>query len=68
MDSGSYPLSLMLLSFKTPIEWPPALTETASFPRVSFQLLLFSNKHTGFSAHRAVLITKAGLTFFQHFL
>ena len=39
------------------------LTETTSFPRVSFQLLQFSRQRPSFSAHRAALMTKTDLTF-----
>jgi len=62
-----FPLSLTLLSFKTRIEWPSALTATASFPSAFFQFLQYSRQHPNVSAHRVALMTKTAL-FFQHFL
>ena len=58
-----FPPSLTLLSFKTRIEWPPRLTETASFQSLCFQLLQCSRQRPSFSAHRAALMTKSDLTF-----
>ena len=53
-----FPPSLMLLSFKTWIEWPPVLTATASFSSIFFQLLQYSRQCPSFAALRAALMTK----------
>jgi len=58
-----FPLSLMLLLFKTWIEWPLVLTAATSFQSLFFQFLQYSRQYSSFLAHKAALMTKTALTF-----